>query len=209
MRIEIRGRNVEMTDDLREMVRKRFQRLGRQVSALATLEVVLSEERNPSISDSQVAEATFRLKGVTLHAREASPEMAHTVHELAEDLRRQVKKHRELLPQAQDDAACHGPDARQAGDVDRTSADQPPRASSWRPSRAGGPSVRLRRGGWRLGAEGLSNRPTLGRERVGASTTEVVGLSRVAWKVTSRAFRVPSPRFVRLPRRGSSAASCT
>ena len=28
MRIEIRGRNVEMTDDLREMVRKRFQRLG-------------------------------------------------------------------------------------------------------------------------------------------------------------------------------------
>ena len=66
MRIEIRGRNVEMTDDLREMVRKRFQRLGRQVSPLATLEVVLSEERNPSIADSQVAEATFYLKGVTL-----------------------------------------------------------------------------------------------------------------------------------------------
>ena len=32
MRMEIRGRNVEITDDLREMVRKRFQRLGRQVS---------------------------------------------------------------------------------------------------------------------------------------------------------------------------------
>ena len=48
MRIEIRGRNVEMTrDELRETVRKRFQRLGRQVSPLATLEVVLSEERNP------------------------------------------------------------------------------------------------------------------------------------------------------------------
>ena len=95
MRIEIRGRNVEMTDDLREMVRKRFQRLGRQVSPLATLEVVLSEERNPSIADSQVAEATLRLKGVTLHAKEASPEMGHTIHELAEDIRRQVKKHRE------------------------------------------------------------------------------------------------------------------
>ncbi len=96
MRIEIRGRNVELTDDQREMVRKRFQRLGRQVSALATLDVVLSEERNPSIADSQVAEATFYLKGVTLHAREASPEMAHTVHKLAEDVRRQVKKHRDL-----------------------------------------------------------------------------------------------------------------
>jgi putative sigma-54 modulation protein len=96
MRIDIRGRNVEMTEDLREMVRKRFGRLGRQVSALATLDVVLSEERNPSIADSQVAEATFHLKGVTLHAREASPEMGHSIHELAEDVARQVKKHRDL-----------------------------------------------------------------------------------------------------------------
>ena len=97
MRIEIRGRNVEMNDELERLVRKRFQRLGRQVSGLATLEVVLSEERNPSIADSEVAEATLYLKGCTLHAREATPEMAHSVHELAEDLRRQVKKHRELL----------------------------------------------------------------------------------------------------------------
>jgi putative sigma-54 modulation protein len=96
MRIEIRGRNVEMTDDLRETVRKRFQRLGRQVSPLATLEVVLSEERNPRVADSQVAEATFYLKGVTLHAHECSPDMTHTVRELAEDMSRQVKKHREL-----------------------------------------------------------------------------------------------------------------
>lgn len=96
MRIEIRGRNVEMTDELRETVRKRFGRLGRQVSPLATLEVVLSEERNPRVADSQVAEATFYLKGVKLHARECSPEMTHSVHELAEDMSRQVKKHRDL-----------------------------------------------------------------------------------------------------------------
>ncbi len=95
MRIEIRGRNLEVDDELRTHVTKRFSRVGRQVSELATLEVEISEERNPSISDNQVAEATLRLKGVTLHAREASPDMAHTVHELAEDIRRQVKKHRE------------------------------------------------------------------------------------------------------------------
>jgi putative sigma-54 modulation protein len=95
MRIEIRGRNVEVDDELREHVTKRFRRVGNQVSEFATLEVELSEERNPSIADNQVAEATLRLKGVTLRAREASPEMAHTVHELAEDIRRQVKKHRD------------------------------------------------------------------------------------------------------------------
>ncbi len=96
MRIEIRGRNVEVDDELREHVLKRFRRVGKQVSELATLDVELIEERNPSISDSQVAEATLRLKGVTLRAREASPQMSHTIHELAEDIRRQVKKHREM-----------------------------------------------------------------------------------------------------------------
>ena len=96
MRIEIRGRNVDVDDELREHVIKRFRRIGKQVSDLATLDVEIYEERNPSIADSQVAEATLRLKGVTLRAQEASPSMGHTIHELAEDIRRQVKKHREM-----------------------------------------------------------------------------------------------------------------
>jgi putative sigma-54 modulation protein len=96
MRIEIRGRNVEVDEELREHVYKRFRRVGKQVSELATLDIEIAEERNPSIADSQVAEATLRLKGVTLRAHEASPQMAHTIHELAEDIRRQVKKHREM-----------------------------------------------------------------------------------------------------------------
>jgi putative sigma-54 modulation protein len=95
MRIEIRGRNVEVDDELREHVFKRFRRVGKQVSELATLDVELSEERNPAIADCQIAEATLRLKGVTLRAHEASPQMSHTIHELAEDIRRQVKRHRE------------------------------------------------------------------------------------------------------------------
>ncbi|MBM3667382.1 MAG: ribosome-associated translation inhibitor RaiA [Actinobacteria bacterium] len=95
MRIDVRGRNVEVTDDLREAVVSRFERVGKQVSELATLEVELSEERNPRIKDREVAEATLYLKGVTLRAEEASPEMLHSIHELAEDIRRQVKKHRE------------------------------------------------------------------------------------------------------------------
>ena len=36
MRIEIRGRNVEVTDELRQHVTKRFARVGKQVSELAT-----------------------------------------------------------------------------------------------------------------------------------------------------------------------------
>ena len=96
MRIELQGRNVELTDEVRDAVTSRLRRVGRQVSELATLEVELSEERNPAIRDKYVAEATLHLKGVTLRAHEASPEMLHSIHEMTEDIRRQVKKHREL-----------------------------------------------------------------------------------------------------------------
>ena len=95
MRIEVRGKNVEITDEVREAVIQRFARIGKQVSELATLDVQLCEERNPRIADRMVAEATLGLKGVTLRAKEASPDMLHSIHELAEDIRRQVKKHRD------------------------------------------------------------------------------------------------------------------
>ena len=96
MRIEVRGRNVEVTEELRDAIFKRFKRVGKQVSELATLEIELSEERNPRVSDHYVAEATLYLKGKTIRAHEGSPEMLHSIHELAEDVRRQVKKNREL-----------------------------------------------------------------------------------------------------------------
>ena len=47
MRIEVRGRNTEVTDELRRHVEKRFARIGRQVSEFAVLEVELTEEKNP------------------------------------------------------------------------------------------------------------------------------------------------------------------
>lgn len=96
MRIEVRGRNTEVTPELEDAIRKRFKRLARQVSPLATLDVELCEEKNPRIADKFVAEATLRLKGTTIRAKEASPDMLKSVHHLAEDVRRQVKKNREL-----------------------------------------------------------------------------------------------------------------
>ena len=95
MRIEVRGRNREVTDELRRHVEKRFSRIGRQVSEHAVLEVELSEERNPRIAAREVVEATLHLKRATLRARDASPEVLHSIHEAAEELRRQVKRHRE------------------------------------------------------------------------------------------------------------------
>ena len=95
MRIQVKGRNVVVGDELRERVEKRFAKVARQVSPLAELEVELCEERNPAIRASQVAEATLHLKGVTLRAREASESMLRSINLLEEDLSRQVKRHRD------------------------------------------------------------------------------------------------------------------
>jgi ribosome hibernation promoting factor len=95
MRISVKGRNVPVDDDLRGRVDKKFAKVARQVSELAEMEVELSEERNPSIPDSQVVELTLHLKGVTLRARESSEDMVHSLNLAAEDISRQVKRHRE------------------------------------------------------------------------------------------------------------------
>jgi putative sigma-54 modulation protein len=95
MRIEVKGRNLPVSDDLREHVTKRFRKVSRQVSDLAELEVELFEERNPAIADSQVAEATLHLKGVTLRACNRSPDMLHSINLASEEISRQVKRHRD------------------------------------------------------------------------------------------------------------------
>ena len=95
MRIEVKGRNLPVSDELREHVVKRFRKVARQVSELAELEVEVFEERNPAIADSQVAEATLHLKGVTLRARDASPDIVHSINLIAEELSVQVKRHRD------------------------------------------------------------------------------------------------------------------
>jgi putative sigma-54 modulation protein len=95
MRIAIKGRNLTVSDELTERVEKRFAKVGRQVSALAELEIELKEERNPSIRESCVAEATLHLKGTTLRACERSDDMSHSINLVAEDLHRQVKRHRD------------------------------------------------------------------------------------------------------------------
>jgi putative sigma-54 modulation protein len=95
MRISVKGRNVSVDDELRRRVDKKFAKIARQVSELAEMEVELSEERNPAIHDSQVVELTLHLKGTTLRVRERSDDMVHSLNLAAEDLARQVKKHRD------------------------------------------------------------------------------------------------------------------
>ena len=95
MRIEVKGRNLPVSEELREQVVKRFRVIDRQVSDLAELEVEVFEERNPAIADRQVAEATLHLKGVTLRARSATRDLQHSINVVSRELAVQVKRHRD------------------------------------------------------------------------------------------------------------------
>ena len=95
MQIEVKGRNCPVSDDLRERTERRLSKVAKQVSDLARLEVELYEERNPANPECHVAEVTLHLKGVTLRAKEATRDMDHSVNLAAEEMARQVKKHRE------------------------------------------------------------------------------------------------------------------
>ena len=95
MQIEVKGRNTPVNDELREYVERRFQKVAKQVSDLARLEIELKEEKNPAIADNMVAEATLSLKGVTLRARDNARDLRHAINLCEEELSRQVKRHRE------------------------------------------------------------------------------------------------------------------
>jgi putative sigma-54 modulation protein len=95
MQIDIKGRNVPVSDDFRRHAERRLGKVSRQVSPLARLELEIFAERNPRVADSQVTEATLYLKGVTLRARDASPDMLHSLNLVVDELSRQVKRHRD------------------------------------------------------------------------------------------------------------------
>jgi putative sigma-54 modulation protein len=95
MRLQVKGKNVEVTPSIREYAERKLAKLGKQLAEQTQVEVELSEQRNPSIAASQVAEATVFTKGPTLRAREASSDMKASIDQLVDKLERQVKRYRE------------------------------------------------------------------------------------------------------------------
>jgi putative sigma-54 modulation protein len=91
MRIVLKGRGGATADDeLLSRVEKKLGKVSRQVSPLAELNIELREEQGQ-----QVAEGALKLKGVTLRASERASDAGHALNLLADDLARQVKKHRD------------------------------------------------------------------------------------------------------------------
>ncbi|HSL64699.1 MAG TPA: ribosome-associated translation inhibitor RaiA [Gaiellaceae bacterium] len=95
MRLQVKGKNLEVSDSIRAYAEKKLGKLDTQLHELTQVELELAVERNPSIAANQVAEATVWTKGPVLRAREASGDMKASIDQLTEKLLRQVKSYRD------------------------------------------------------------------------------------------------------------------
>jgi putative sigma-54 modulation protein len=95
MRLQVKGRNVEVSPSIRTYAEEKLGKLSKQLADPTQVELELMVEKNPSIADSHVAEATIWTKGPTLRAREASADMRASIDQLVDKLERQVKRYRE------------------------------------------------------------------------------------------------------------------
>jgi putative sigma-54 modulation protein len=95
MRLQVKGRNVEVSESIRSYAEEKLGKLDRLVNDPTRVELELAVEKNPSIAANHVAEATVWTKGPVLRARESSADMKASIDQLVDKLERQVKRYRE------------------------------------------------------------------------------------------------------------------
>jgi len=95
MRLQVKGRNLEVSEQIRTYAEEKLGKLDRLVSDPTRVELELAVEKNPSISANHVAEATVWTKGPVLRAKEASSDMRASIDLLVDKLERQVSRYRE------------------------------------------------------------------------------------------------------------------
>jgi len=95
MRLHVKGKNVEVSDAIHDYAERKLGKLAPQLADPTHVELELAVEKNPSIADNHVAEATIWTKGPVLRAREASGDMKASIDLLVDKLERQVKRYRQ------------------------------------------------------------------------------------------------------------------
>ena len=95
MRLQVKGRNLEVSDSIRTYAQEKLGKLERQLRDPTRVELELTVERNPSIAQNQIAEATIWTKGPILRAKESSHDMKASIDQLVDKLERQVTRYRE------------------------------------------------------------------------------------------------------------------
>lgn len=97
MQLQVKGKNFEVTEPIRTYAEKRLGRLEKRLPTSTRVEVELQVEKNPSIADSQIAEATIWTKRRPLRAHAAASDMREAIDLLTDKLERQAVRYKDKL----------------------------------------------------------------------------------------------------------------
>jgi putative sigma-54 modulation protein len=94
MQIILKGKNVEITDWLREYVEKKVNKLDRYLPDINEARVELSTENTRSSQDRQVAQLTVRSNGLILRAEERTDDMFAAIDAVIDKMHRQIARYK-------------------------------------------------------------------------------------------------------------------
>lgn len=94
MQLIIQGKNIEVTDRLREYVEKKVGRLDRYMSNITEARVELSTESARSAEHRQVAQLTLRARGKILRAEERTDDIFSSIDTMINKIHRQIARYK-------------------------------------------------------------------------------------------------------------------
>lgn len=111
MQVIVKGKNIEVTDALREHAEQKVAKIGKLGLDFKEIEVKLVVEKNPSIKDNQIAELTLVGSGPLLRATDRDRDMYIAVDKAVSKLLRRIKKfHGKQIDKTQaQESALRGP----------------------------------------------------------------------------------------------------
>lgn len=92
MRIKVSGKNINVTDALRERVEKKISKFEKYFTPITEANATLSVEKNRHI-----IEVTIPFNGVILRGEEATEDMYTSIDNVVEKLERQIRKQKTRL----------------------------------------------------------------------------------------------------------------
>ena len=96
MKLVIQGKNIEITDSIREYVSQKIEKAVSHFQNITTeVDVNLSVARNPRINSKQMAEVTIYANGTVIRAQEGSETLYASVDMVADKIARQLRKYKE------------------------------------------------------------------------------------------------------------------
>ncbi len=96
MKLVIQGKNIDITDSLREYVTNKIEKAVSHYQSLTTeVDVHLSVAKNPRINSKQTAEVTIYVNGSIVRAEEGSESLYASIDLVADKISRQLRKYKE------------------------------------------------------------------------------------------------------------------